>query len=535
MSKKILKASVSSLIALSCMLSFYSCNNQVDNNNIQKNTPSINNKENKKIENGTLKLTVDSNLLKTSSKDKELDLNKNVKKLLLEVKGTDLNTSIKATEKWESNKSTSFSLDLPEGNNRIVILSALDSGGRILSTFMGSLDIKSKQDNNVNLNSLETSVAQTLLNILNSSSKTLLNNLKNEDLKSYFKKLNIEPNLINTQNISDNIIKNNGKLPDDKLSNLEKTGNLKVNLNETGVKLLLSDLNSNIIESTTQNQVNIDKISLGEWHLTLLKDGLISQSVKVNIKDSENNITVNLPKDGRLPLPKIGKLVDVKVLEPIKSNEFGVSINNYVFSDGIDSDKDGGVERVSNGNVDLKDFGTHKINIKTEVFPVMSNEYNSLTITDENFVSPTGLSIKNEQNPGVLLIETDQELQHIIISFSSYKMELEANLDGSWTVTFADKETVINTVKDIENFILKNLALRNISIHSIATIYTLIDNREKLPMEVKERKTLGNLTGPGDAVSNSLSNYYNSRQNILELINKTLIALKNLRTMFEVQ
>lgn len=54
-------------------------------------------------------------------------------------------------------------------------------------------------------------------------------------------------------------------------------------------------------------------------------------------------------------------------------------------------------------------------------------------------------------------------------------------------------------------------------------------------MELRETKTLANLQGPSLNNNSSVSNYYDSRKNILELINKTLTALKNLRTMFEIK
>lgn len=551
-----LSAYLSLAIFSSCLISIYSCNNptentsskpssQVDNKtDLSSNSNSTNNSNNvnktpQKLEDGTLKFTVDNSLFKSSSKDKDLDLDKNVKRLYLEVKGSDLSKPLISTENWQTGKSTSFSISVPEGNNRIVTLSALDSGGRILTTFMGAVNIKSKQDNNIVLNSLNTAVGQTLLNILNNNN-SILNNVNLDDLNSYFTKLTgfnlsnntskTDPSVINTSMIAQEIIKNNGKVPES-TDNLQKTGSLVLNINETGVKVLLSDLNSNVINSTSQNQVTIDKVSLGEWYATFIKDGLMSQSVKVNIKEGNNTLKVDLPKDGKLPIQSTSKPIDVKVLAPIKDNDFGIAINNYAFTDGIALGNSGGVERNSTGSVNLPGFGSHNISIKMDTYPVMSNTNNKLTITDSDFTPPTaaGFALKGTGS-GVIVIESDQELQYITISFGNYKMDLEANLDGSWTVTFADQQTIINTEKDVEGFILKNLALSNISVHSLAALYTLIQNRENIPMEIKAKTLSGADVSP---IPRTTGGFYDSRQNVLDLINKVLTALNNLKSLLE--
>lgn len=91
----------------------------------------------------------------------------------------------------------------------------------------------------------------------------------------------------------------------------------------------------------------------------------------------------------------------------------------------------------------------------------------------------------------------------------------------------------IRTVDDIKKFILKYPELRSVSIHSLGALYTLIQNRDDLPMDIKNIKTLNNMAGPQDH-GYPANNYYDSRQNILDLLNKVLTAIKELSALFSV-
>lgn len=539
--KTILKELLFLSIIYSSFSFISSCNTPVENTknfNTKQPVSSVGSNS-EMVKNGVIKLTVDKSLFQNNSKNKELDFNKSLKKLILEVNGLGIKTPLTQTVKWEPDKNASFSLPVPEGNNRILVLSAFDEDGKIIGTFMGSLNVKGNQDNNVKINPLDTIVGQTLLSILNSSNSKLLADLSLDDLKAYFTKITgfdasnnsfnkITPGLVNTVFIADSIVKT-GKIPSEASSVLQKTGSIKVNLNQSGAKLFLSDLNSGIISSTSSNQTTIDGVTFGEWYLSVIKDGFVGQAVKVNINDASNSVSVDLPQSQLISPVISDKPVDIKVLEPIKDKDFGITINNFNFTSGLDEDKNGGEDKYSSGSVAVPGQGSHNIKIKSEIFPAMSNKLDTLTITDQNAFS--GMGIKGETTFGDLIIQSDHELQYISVTQGSYNLELEANLDGSWTITTGGEETVINTVKDIENFILKHIEMKNISLHSLAALYTLANTRE-VPEDIKPRKTLS-ITGPVTAgIAPPANNYYDSAANVRELLKKVYTAVKNLSALF---
>jgi hypothetical protein len=551
----ITKKALSTLVLISISTSsfiIYSCNTPTENKNdtVTKDNIKDSSKPTEIVKpnnivkkNGVVKLSLDNSFFNNMPKTKDLDLNNTVKKLNLEVKGLNISTYPTQLLKWSPTENTSFSLSVPEGGNRIIVLSALDNSGKIIGTFMGTVNVKADQDNVGKVSYFDTSVAQTLLNVLNSDKKDILESLNSNDLKTFLTKVTgfnetsntfekIQPSVLNTSFISDSLIKNNGKLPSETSPELKKTGSLKVNINQTGAKLFLSDPNSKVISSTSGNETTIDGVSFGEWYLTVEKSGYTSQAVKVDINNLSNSVSVDLEKT-QIIEPKIfGTPKEVKVLAPIKAKEFGISVNNWNFVSGVDTNKNGSEDKTSSGAVEIPGFGSHQISMKAETFPVMSNQLNTLTISDQTPYT-SGMTVKaNEIKTNDITIKSDSELQYISINLGTFSFELEANLDGSWTVTAKNEQMLIRTVDDVKKFILKYPELRTVSIHSLGALYTLIQNRDDLPMDIKNIKTLNTMTGPQD--HGYANNYYDSRQNILDLLNKVLTAVKELSALFSV-
>ncbi|MFN8579115.1 MAG: hypothetical protein U0354_19985 [Candidatus Sericytochromatia bacterium] len=555
-SKKTLSVLSCIFIATSSFV-IYSCNNPTENKSTTTATKDNNVKDTSKPvdivkpsnivkKNGMVKLNLDGSFFSNMPKIKDLDLNNTVKKLNLEVKGLNISNSITQLLKWSPNVNTSFSLSVPEGDNRILVLSALDNSGKIIGTFMGTVNVKAEQDNVAKISYFDTSIAQVLLNILNSDKKDLVESLNSSDLKTFVTKVTgfnetsntfekIQPSVLNTSFISDSLIKN-GKLPSETSPELKKTGSLKVNINQTGAKVFLSDPNSKVIPSTSSNETTIDGVSLGEWYLTVEKSGYTSQAVKVDINNSSNSVSVNLERSKIIEPQILAQPQEAKVLAPIKDKDFGISVNNWNFTFGADTNKNGGEEKISNGSVEIPGFGSHQISMKSEVFPVMSNQLSTLTISDKTPYT-TGMTVKaNEIRTNDIAIKVDSEYQYISVSLGVFSFELEANLDGSWTVIAKNEQMIIRTVDDIKKFILKYPELRTISIHSLGALYTLIQNRDNLPIDIKDIKTLS-LSGPCDGknpyCANSFTtNYYDARQNILDLLNKIITAVKELSSLF---
>lgn len=550
---KVFTVTLSILLSTSC-ISITSCNisNKVTTEE-QKNV-SNNNKVSTKVKT-PVKFDLSISMFNEIAERKSFDL-KTIKKLNLEVKGIDISETLNVTKKWSLEDKISFSLDIPEGSNRIIILSAIDEKGIVVSNYMGVLNVIAGKDNITSFSDFDTAIAQTVLSIFNSDKKQILNTLKLEELKEYFYKISgynkdnktfdkIVPQKINTAFIADNIIKNNGSFPTEDSPNLQKTGNIKVNLNQTGAKLILSDINSGIIASNTSNQVTINDVSFGEWNLNITKEGFLNTYIKVNVKDSDNSVDLSLPADKRIEPSILVEPYEAKVLYTITDQEFGISVSEQTYTIGIDEKKDGSKVSYINGALQIPELGKSKINIVSVNYPVMSNSLDTINITSENISG--NFNTKNLNNNSQLIIKTDQELQYIHASFGNFSAELEFNLDSSWTVTIKGEETVIRTVDDIKNLILKHsMEMKNISLHSLFWLYLAATKTEILPAEFK-KLTLASppsINGPGKPPAppgiqslriqnDSSSNYNDGRANVGELLRKIILAIKELSVMFQ--
>lgn len=144
---------------------------------------------NKNLSYGNVTLSFDNLVLKNNGfKVSSVDFNNtSIKKLKLEVTGLGINSPVSQTISWVPGQTATFNLSVFSGTNRILTLSAMDSADNVIGSLMGSIDVIANQNNSAKVSFFETSVAQVLLNILNSSNPNVLSVLKNSDLRNFVK------------------------------------------------------------------------------------------------------------------------------------------------------------------------------------------------------------------------------------------------------------------------------------------------------------------------------------------------------------
>lgn len=293
--KKLSKA----IIGLSLSLYIVACNFPVTNNNFNTTQKSI------IKENGFINLKISNNPFKQGFNTKYINFSDTlIKKLKLEITGLGL-TTVSETKDWTPNTSVSFKLTVPSGDNRVVNLVALDENNNPISQLMGLVNVLPNIDNIARLNYGETISAQVVYQILKSTSESVVNNFSSASLKSYINSLigfdtvsnefsKINPARFNSSKIAQEIITNNGVLPSNTVTETEKLGSIKVNLNVTGAKILVTDLNSSMNASTTTLSTQIDNITMGRWYLTIIKPNYKPQSVLIDVGNTLSDVNVNL-------------------------------------------------------------------------------------------------------------------------------------------------------------------------------------------------------------------------------------------------
>lgn len=293
------------MISLAISLSLFACNS-IMSNNLGTNTQAINNAESDNKNFGNVTLTInDFNTKIKGFNTKGINFsNPLISQFKLEVNGLGITTPISETKAYTSGSPISFNLSVPAGTNRILELSALDSNGNNLSTLMGALNVNAGVNNTAQISQFETVVAQIIKNILNSSSSSLLNSFALNTLRTFialktgydFTNNNfslINPLLLDLLAISNQIIANNGTLPNE-IGNMQAKGKVNVNLNVTGAKLSINDLNSVPVNSTSTASTLINDVNTGNWVLTVSKTGYVSQNINIKVSSSNAPLDVNV-------------------------------------------------------------------------------------------------------------------------------------------------------------------------------------------------------------------------------------------------
>lgn len=282
--------------------SLVACNTFTSNTNLQENNVLFDLSDNN-AKKGNIFLKIDNpEKIFQRFKTKSVDFNNSlIKKIGLTVAGFGINSPITAIQNWTPGNSVDFNLLVPAGNNRIMTLSGLDENNNPVASMMGAINVIANQNNVGTISYFETAIAQTLLNIINSTNSGVINNVSLDALRNYiqlvtgyntdnntFSKLN--PALLDVFLIANYIIAHNGALPPDILQNLLSIGSVKVKLNVTGANIYINDTNSeSVLTSLTETTVN--NVSSGYWDLTVTKNGYKSKTVKINVT---TNATTNV-------------------------------------------------------------------------------------------------------------------------------------------------------------------------------------------------------------------------------------------------
>lgn len=293
------KKIVNALLALS--VSLFSCA-------VPQNTSILSNPENiVNVKSGNVILNIETLALKEQSfKVSSVNFNDtSIKKLKLEIVGSGITTPVSQTVSWVPGQSVTFNLSVASGTNRILTLSALDGSDNVMGSLMGSLDVTANQSNVGKVSFFETSVAQILFNILNSSKPSLLNSINNSALRNFVKTVtsfdentnkfgSINPSKLDTKTIADLIVQNNGAIPATSTPNLEAVGSLALKLNVLGAKVLISDPNSSVVNSTTSYDTTINNITPGRWVISVIKEGYSPSKMIIDVVKAGVSKTVTL-------------------------------------------------------------------------------------------------------------------------------------------------------------------------------------------------------------------------------------------------
>ncbi|MFN8577174.1 MAG: hypothetical protein U0354_09985 [Candidatus Sericytochromatia bacterium] len=418
---------------------------------------------------GNVSIKIDtSNILKKGFSTKGVNFNHiNIRKLKLEAIGLGMN-NVSQTVNWQPNTTISFNIAVPSGNNRILVLSAIDAGGKVISELAGALNVKEGTNNIGKISHFDTAIAQTLLGVLKSSSPSSLEKIDLNKLNEFFVNITgfdanknsfskISPLEINNNFVSNSLIINNGIFPSISDKNLSKMGSLKVKLNVANADLILSDLSSQPIHSTSNLETLIENVTIGEWYLTIKKDGYNDKSILVNVKDLNTEININLDKTD---LRNITQITNQPITGTLKNSEynedFKFSLSDYSFSVSSDLDNDGGEDENAKGSIEIDGLGKHTIKISQEDYPVMDNRDDSLTITDET----TG---------NVRTFTADQELQKFHISDGTKTISIETNPDGTYNIEGINAPNALECAK----LAMKYPTFSETSPHSLAMILEL--------------------------------------------------------------
>jgi hypothetical protein len=197
-----------------------------------------------------------------------------------------------------------------------------------------------------------------------------------------------------------------------------------------------------------------------------------STSTVVNKVSKPNNsasVTTDLRnKSGILKTPVSGKINKTIVDDNLK-----VKLSDYSFSVGADEKHDGSEAEHAQGDIEITGLGKHQIKIDEDNYPVMSNQEDVETITDET----TG---------NIRIYTADQDLQRYSISDGKTKLIIEINPDGTWSVD----GNPAKTVEDVAKLAMQSPLFSEASPHGIALMYELFENYGKIDSNIEIIKTL---------------------------------------------
>lgn len=230
-----------------------------------------------------------------------------ITKLRLDIMGSGF-TTVSQTVNYTVGQSASFNLAVPAGNNRILSLYALDANDNVLSALHGAVNVTANQTSNAKISYFETVVGQVLANILNGTNPSVINNVNLTNLRNYIVNITgfeestnkfskISPAMVDSVSIANYMTANNGALPPDTFANAQGVGTVNIIGNQTGLSIMISDLNSTAVQSSVENNTAISNVSPGMWKITVMKNG--SQAITKDVKvTAGQTVSVNADLTG---------------------------------------------------------------------------------------------------------------------------------------------------------------------------------------------------------------------------------------------
>lgn len=238
-----------------------------------------------------------------------------ITQLKLEVRGNGINDpeALSETQNWTPGNPVNFSLDIPLGKNRVVILTGLDATGQEVTRLMGALDVK-QGNNSAHVSYFETMVAQVVLELIKGHQSQLLQSLDLTALRNRMAEMSgydpishiysiYNPLSFDPQALAAYLSNNNGNLPPVGTHGLQGLGQLDLTLPVIGAQIILSDPLSESILSSDSTTPSLTGIAPGAWKLVVRAPGYEVFSQEIIVTAGTSSLAPTLT-----PLAQTGSL-----------------------------------------------------------------------------------------------------------------------------------------------------------------------------------------------------------------------------------
>ena len=292
------------LIAVSLTANITACSNI--NNIPAQNTQSV------LKQNGYGNLTLKLDAFKGGFKTKADFRDSAISKIKIEVTGVGISQPIIKTVDWTRNSTETYSISIPNGKNRIVSVTGMDSLNTPIATMLGLTDIVADSTSVLSLSYGTTPSARVVKQILEARSD-VVNKINADKLKrliynitdyresdSTFSK--IDPLKVDIYAISQRILSNDGDIDPDDISDFikeAKPGKIKLYVKDKqGNPVKISTLNNNEGAIVKVNDISgKSPVSMGNYSLVDVDQGIWQITVKAY--KNANGTTFIVPIDSK--------------------------------------------------------------------------------------------------------------------------------------------------------------------------------------------------------------------------------------------
>ncbi|MFN8576771.1 MAG: SUMF1/EgtB/PvdO family nonheme iron enzyme [Candidatus Sericytochromatia bacterium] len=275
-------------------------------------TSPVQNTTNVAKQNGYGKLTIKlDNFNKNNFTTKATFNDSTITKIKIEVTGVGITSSITKMVNWNRNTTETYQIEVPNGKNRIISVTGMNSLGQPVATLLGLSDIMADSTSVVTLNYGMTPAARIVKQVMDTRSE-VVNKINADKLKRLIYNITgyrdsdstyskVDPLKIDVYAISQRILANDGEIDPDNtidLTNEVQQGKLRVYVKDkqgnpimSGITLKASDVsNKDAVAKSSYYELMVDQ---GTWQISAkayVNANGTTMIIPNNTKDARNII-----------------------------------------------------------------------------------------------------------------------------------------------------------------------------------------------------------------------------------------------------